>query len=271
MAGRVEGKIALVTGAARGQGRAEAIRLAQEGADLILVDIADTLPSVPYASSTPADLDETVSLVEKTGKRAVRVQADVRDLAALRAGVDDGVVQLGGLDIVVANAGICVPATWDNVTEQIFDDTIGINVRGVWNTVMVGAPHVIERGAGSIILISSSAGLKAPPFLVPYTTSKWAVRGMAKAFAVEFAKHHIRVNSVHPTGVNTEMGRGEVMDIFAKGFEQDPRLGPLLQNLLPVEGTEPEDVADTVLFLASDESKYVTAHELAPDAGISAF
>ncbi|WP_020420131.1 mycofactocin-coupled SDR family oxidoreductase [Amycolatopsis sp. ATCC 39116] len=271
MAGRVAGKVALITGAARGQGRADAVRLAQEGADVIVVDIAATLPSVTYASPTLADLDETVSLVEKTGRRAVRVQADVRDLAALRAGVDAGVAELGGLDIVVANAGICVPAPWDDVTEEIFDDTIGVNVRGVWNTVMAGAPHLVERGGGSIILISSAAGMKVQPFLVPYTTSKWAVRGMAKAFATELARHNIRVNSVHPTGVNTGMTGEGLQAAFAKGFERDPKLAGMLTNLLPVVITEPEDVADMVLFLASDESKYVTAHELAPDAGVTEF
>ncbi|WAL68141.1 mycofactocin-coupled SDR family oxidoreductase [Amycolatopsis cynarae] len=271
MAGRVAGKVALITGAARGQGRAEAIRLAQEGADVIAVDIAGPLPSVSYPSPTPADLDETVRLVEKTGRRARAVQADVRDLAALRAGVEPAVAELGGLDIIVANAGICVPRPWDEVTEQIFDDTLGVNVRGVWNTVMAGAGHLVERGGGSIILISSAAGLKVQPFLLPYTTSKWAVRGMAKAFATELARHHIRVNSVHPTGVNTPMAGETLGAAFAKGFEGDPRLAGMLTNLLPVTITEPEDVADTVLFLASDESKYVTAHELAPDAGVTEF
>lgn len=271
MAGRVAGKVALITGAARGQGRADAVRLAQEGADVIVVDIADKLPSVTYASPTLADLDETVRLVEKAGQRAVRVQADVRDLAKLRAGVDAGVAELGGLDIVVANAGICVPGPWDDVTEEIFDDTLSVNVRGVWNTVMVGAPHLVERDGGSIILISSAAGMKAHPFLVPYTTSKWAVRGMAKAFAAELARHNIRVNSVHPTGVNTGMAGEGLQTAIAKGFERDPRLAAMMTNLLPVTITEPEDVADMVLFLASDESKYVTAHELAPDAGVTEF
>lgn len=270
MSGRVPGKVALITGAARGQGRADAIRLAREGADVIAVDIADTLPSVSYPSPTRADLDETVEAVAKTGRRAIAVQADVRDLATLRAGVGPAVAELGGLDIVVANAGICVPGPWDKVTEQVFDDTMGVNVRGVWNTVMVGAPHLIERDGGSIILISSAAGLKAHPFLVPYTTSKWAVRGMAKAFAAEFARHHIRVNSVHPTGVRTPM-TSDLETTFAEGFERDPRLAGMLTNLLPVAVTEPEDVADLVLFLASDESKYVTAHELAPDAGVTEF
>lgn len=271
MPGRVEGKVALITGAARGQGRADAVRLAQEGADVIVVDIADQLPSVAYASATPAELAETVALVEKTGRRAISGQIDVRDLAGLRAIVDDAVAELGRLDIVVANAGIVVGRTWDKVTEQIFDDVMSVNVRGVWNTVMVGAPHLINAGGGSIILISSAAGLKVQPFLVPYTTSKFAVRGMAKAFAAELGRHSIRVNSVHPTGVRTGMAGAELMAEFAEGFEVDAKLGGMLTPFLPVAITEPEDVADTVLFLASDESKYMTAHELAPDAGVTEF
>lgn len=271
MTGRVQDKVALVTGAARGQGRADAIRLAREGADVIVVDIAATLPSVSYPSPTAADLNETVRLVEKTGRRAWQAQVDVRDLRALRESVDPAVAELGRLDIVVANAGICVPRAWDEVDERIFDDTIATNVRGVWNTVMVGAPHLIQQGGGSIILISSAAGLKVQPFLLPYTTSKWAVRGMAKAFATELARHNIRVNSVHPTGVRTPMADETMQTEFGKGFAKDPRLAGMLTNLLPVEITEPEDVADTVLFLASEESKYMTAHELAPDAGVTEF
>jgi SDR family mycofactocin-dependent oxidoreductase len=269
--GRVAGKVALVTGAARGQGRADAVRLAEEGADVIAIDIAGPLPSVPYESPTPADLAETVALVEKLGRRIVSAQVDVRDLAALRGAVDAGVAELGRLDVIVANAGICVPAAWDKVTETAFDDTLDTNVRGVWNTVMAGAPHLVEAGGGSIILISSAAGLKVQPFMVPYTTSKWAVRGMAKAFAAELARHHIRVNSVHPTGVNTPMGTGDMQTVLQEAIAGDPRLGGMFTNLIPVDGTEPSDVADTVLFLASDESRFVTAHEIAPDAGVTEF
>lgn len=271
MSGRVEGKVALVTGAARGQGRADALRLAQEGADVVVVDVCAPLPSVPYESASPEDLAETVRLVGTTGRRVVAAQVDVRDLEALRAAVDDAVRELGRLDVVVANAGICVPKAWDEVTPQIFQDTISTNVAGVWNTVMVGAPHLVAAGGGSIVLISSAAGLKVQPFMVPYTTSKFAVRGMAKAFAAELAAHHIRVNSVHPTGVATPMGSGAMQAELGAAMATSPRLGAMFTNLLPVEGTQPEDVADTVLFLASDESKYVTAHELAPDAGVTEF
>lgn len=271
MGNRVAGKVALITGAARGQGRAHAVRLAGEGADVIVVDVCAPLPSVAYDSATPEDLDETVRQVEKTGRRVVSGIVDIRDLAALRAIVDDAVGKLGRLDVVVANAGICVPKAWDQVTRQIFDDTISTNVTGTWNTVMAGAPHLVAAGGGSVILISSAAGLKVQPFMIPYTTSKFAVRGMAKAFAAELAKDGIRVNSVHPTGVNTPMGSGRMQEELGAAMAGDQRLGAMFMNMMPVDTTEPADVADTVLFLASDESKFITAHEIAPDAGVTEF
>jgi SDR family mycofactocin-dependent oxidoreductase len=271
MAGRVAGKVALVTGAARGQGRADALRLAQEGADVIVVDVCAPLPSVPYDSATPEDLAETVALIEKTGQRVISGIVDIRDLGKLREVTDDAVAKLGRLDVIVANAGICVPKPWDQVTPRIYEDTISTNVTGTWNTVMAGAPHLVRAGGGSIIVISSAAGLKVQPFMVPYTTSKFAVRGMAKAFAAELGKYNIRVNSVHPTGVSTPMGTGDMRAELGAAIAGYDRLGAMFTNMLPVEGTEPEDVADTVLFLASDESKYITAHELAPDAGVTEF
>jgi SDR family mycofactocin-dependent oxidoreductase len=271
MGDRVAGKVALVTGAARGQGRVEAVRLASEGADVIVVDVCAPLPSVVYDSATPEDLAETVRLVEKTGRQVISGIADTRDLERLRGIVDDAVARLGRLDVVVANAGICVIKPWDQVTPQIYQDTISTNITGTWNTVMVAAPHLVKAGGGSIILISSAAGLKVQPFMVPYTTSKFAVRGMAKAFAAELAKHNIRVNSVHPTAVSTPMGSGGAQAALDSALATDERLGGMFVNMLPVEVTQPEDVADTVLFLASDESKYITAHELAPDAGNTQF
>jgi SDR family mycofactocin-dependent oxidoreductase len=271
MGNRVAGKVALITGAARGQGRAHALRLAGEGADVIVVDVCAPLPSVAYDSATPEDLEETVRQVEKTGRRVISGIVDIRDLAALRAIVDDAVGQLGRLDVIVANAGICVPRAWDQVTRQIFDDTISTNVTGTWNTVMAGAPHLVRAGGGSVILISSAAGLKVQPFMIPYTTSKFAVRGMAKAFAAELAKDGIRVNSVHPTGVNTPMGSGRMQEELGAAMAGNQRLGAMFMNMMPVDSTEPADVADTVLFLASDESKFITAHEIAPDAGVTEF
>jgi NAD(P)-dependent dehydrogenase (short-subunit alcohol dehydrogenase family) len=223
MSGRVAGKVALITGAARGQGRADALRLAEEGADVIVVDVCAPLPSVPYDSATPEDLAETVSLIEKTGRRVISGIVDVRDLDRLRGIVDGAVRQL------------------------------------------------VRAGGGSVILISSAAGIKVQPFMVPYTTSKFAVRGMAKAFAAELGQHNIRVNSVHPTGVNTPMGSGNMQAEIGAAIAGYDRLGAMFINMLPVESTEPEDVADTVLFLASDESKFITAHEMAPDAGVTEF
>jgi SDR family mycofactocin-dependent oxidoreductase len=271
MSGRVAGKVALITGAARGQGRADALRLAEEGADVIVVDVCAPLPSVPYDSATPEDLAETVSLIEKTGRRVISGIVDVRDLDKLRGIVDDAVQQLGRLDVIVANAGICVPKPWDQVTPQIYEDTISTNITGTWNTVMAGAPHLVRAGGGSVILISSAAGIKVQPFMVPYTTSKFAVRGMAKAFAAELGQHNIRVNSVHPTGVNTPMGSGNMQAEIGAAIAGYDRLGAMFINMLPVESTEPEDVADTVLFLACDDSKFITAHEIAPDAGVTEF
>ncbi|PPJ25766.1 SDR family mycofactocin-dependent oxidoreductase [Nocardia nova] len=271
MTGRLNGKVAFITGAARGQGRAHAVRMAREGADIIAVDLCAPLPDVGYDSATPEDLKETARQVEALGRRIVTAEADVRDLEVLTTVVGQAVATLGRLDIVVANAGICTPRPWDQVSPQVFANTIDINVTGVWNTVMASASHLVTAGGGSIIMISSAAGLKVQPFMVHYTTSKFAVRGMAKAFAAELAQHRIRVNSVHPTGVNTPMGSGDIQSVLGAAIADNPRLGAMFTNLLPVDSTEPEDVADAVLYLASDESKYVTAHELAVDAGVTQF
>ncbi|GAA2866749.1 mycofactocin-coupled SDR family oxidoreductase [Pseudonocardia halophobica] len=270
MAGRVEGKVALVTGAARGQGRAHAVRLAEEGADIVAVDVCADL-NVPYPSSTPEDLAETVALVEKLDRRIVSAQVDIRDLSGLRSAVDGAVAELGRLDVVVANAGICVPAMWDRVTPELFEYHQSVNVTGTWNTVMVAAPHLVAAGGGSVIITSSAAGITVQPFLVPYTTSKFAVRGMAKAFAVELGEHGIRVNSVHPCAVQTPMGGGGVLGIIGEALEAHPNLGGMFTNILPLEQAEPRDIANTVLFLASDESRFMTAHELSPDAGVTEY
>jgi SDR family mycofactocin-dependent oxidoreductase len=267
MAGRVEGKVALITGAARGQGRSHAIRLAQEGADIIAVDICAPFTNTQYPAATKEDLDETVRLVEALDRRIVARVVDTRDAAALSAAVEEGVAELGKLDVIVANAGICIVAPWDKVTPEIFKETLDTNVTGTWNTVMAGAHHLVSAGGGSIILTSSAAGLVGLPFLVPYVASKHAVTGLARAFAAELAKDNIRVNSLHPTGVRTPMGSGDVTDAFGPALENNPRVGAMLANLLPIETTEPEDQSNAVLFLASDESRYVTALAMTVDAG----
>jgi SDR family mycofactocin-dependent oxidoreductase len=270
MAGRVEGKVALITGAARGQGRSHALRLAQEGADIIAIDIAGQLPGVQYPSPTPEDLAETVRQVEALDRRIVAKQADVRDRAALKTAIDEAVAELGHLDIVSANAGICIIADWKDTTEDIFDDTIATNVKGVWNTITLTAPHLIEAGGGSMILTSSVAGIKGLPFLSAYVTAKHGVVGLMRAFATELAEHHIRVNTIHPTGVDTPMG---LMDPnpFGPLLEAHPQLGGMLANLYPIQVTEPVDQSNAVLFLASDEARYITSTELTVDAGATQY
>jgi SDR family mycofactocin-dependent oxidoreductase len=267
--GRLEGKVAFITGAARGQGRAHAVRMAREGADIIAVDIAGKLPScVAYDPASPEDLDETVRLVEEANGRILASTVDTRDLDGLRKAVDDGVAALGRLDIIVANAGIAAPQVWDDITPESFRDVMDINVTGTWNTVMAGAHKIIEGGrGGSIILISSAAGMKMQPFMVHYTASKHAVTGLARAFAAELGKHSIRVNSVHPGPVNTPMGSGDMVTAVGKAMESNPQLSHVLTPFLPDWVAEPDEVADAVCWLASDESRKVTAAQIPVDQG----
>jgi len=180
MAGRVADKVAFITGAARGQGRSHAIRLAEEGADIIAVDICRDYGTVPYPMATPDDLAETVKAVEALDRRIVATQADVRDFGSLKAAVDDGVAQLGRLDIVSANAGICTVQPWDEVTPAVWRDTLDTNLTGVWNTMVVSVPHLIAAGGGSIICTSSTAGIKGLPYLAPYVAAKHGVVGIAR-------------------------------------------------------------------------------------------
>ncbi|MGV9862273.1 mycofactocin-coupled SDR family oxidoreductase [Rhodococcus koreensis] len=264
---RLEGKVAFITGVARGQGRAHAVRLAREGADIIGVDIAGPLPHVPYDSPTEADLEETADLIAREGQKSVLAQCDVRDFDRMQSIVNDAVSRLGGLDIVVGNAGVCIPATWAESTPEMFKDTMDINVTGVWNTVMVSAPHLIERGGGSIVLISSSAGKKMQPFMVHYTTSKHAVTGMTRAFAAELGVHGIRVNSVHPGAVITPMGSGTMRERISETAKSNPRLAGMNTSLLQKWAAEPEEIANAVAFLASDEAAFITSEHLTIDGG----
>jgi SDR family mycofactocin-dependent oxidoreductase len=271
MAGRLEGKVAFVTGAARGQGRAHAVKLASEGADIIAIDLAGPIPLVPYDSPTMDDLNETIRLVEALDRRIIFEQGDTRELEPMRAFVDRAVAELGRLDIVVGNAGICIPSTWDETTPEMFKLTIDTNVTGTWNTVMVGAPHLVKQGGGSIILTSSYAGKKMQPFMVHYTASKHAVTGMARAFAAELGKHNIRVNSVHPGAVNTPMGSGHMIEAITHTNESNPPLAGMGTPFLPVYAAEAEDIANAVAFLASDDARLITAEGLSIDQGAQYF
>jgi SDR family mycofactocin-dependent oxidoreductase len=265
MPGRVAGKVAFITGAGRGQGRSHAIRLAEEGADVIAIDLCADYATVGYGMATEADLAETVKAVEALDRRIIAAQADVRDAQSLKGALDAGVAELGKLDIVCANAGICTVQAWDEVTPAVWQDTIDTNLTGVWNTMVAAAPHLIANGGGSIICTSSTAGIKGLPYLAPYVAAKHGVVGIAKTMANELARHSIRVNTVHPTGVDTPMGTGLGGLDALLGKNQD--LGPIFMNTLPVETVDPRDISNAVLFLASDEGRYVTGLELTVDAG----
>ena len=265
-------RVALITGAARGQGRAHAERLSADGADVILVDVAGPLPpSVPYDSATPDDLSETAELVRANGRRAVTAMVDVRDHDGMCAAVDQAVAELGRLDVIVANAGICAPSAWDRVSARDFQDTIDTNVVGTWNTVMAGAGHIIAGGrGGSIILIGSAAGITMEPFMIAYTASKHAIVGLARSFAAELGKHKIRVNSLHPGSVVTPMGSVGMVEAMVEAAQTNPVLRHgFTKQLLPDSITMPEDIANAVAWLASDESRYVTAAAIPVDVGVT--
>jgi (+)-trans-carveol dehydrogenase len=274
MAGRVEGKVAFITGAARGQGRAHAVRLAQEGADIIAIDICKQIDTVQIPLSTPEDLAETADLVKGHDRRIYTAEVDVRDFEALKTAVDAGVEQLGRLDIIVANAGIGNGgATLDKTSEPDWTDMIDVNLGGVWKTVKAGVPHILAGGrGGSIILTSSVGGLKAYPHTGHYVAAKHGVVGLMRTFAVELGAQNIRVNSVHPTNVNTPLFMNDAtMQLFRPDLENpgpdDMKVVGQLMHTLPIGWVEPEDIANAVLFLASDEARFITGVTLPVDGG----
>ncbi|MCW2526289.1 MAG: family mycofactocin-dependent oxidoreductase [Pseudonocardiales bacterium] len=275
---RLQGKVAFITGAARGQGRSHAVRLAQEGADIIAIDINETIPSIApfYPGATDADLAETVRQVEALDRRIVATKVDVRDFDAICAAVNAGVATLGRLDIVSANAGIFRNSEkLHEVSSEGFDDIMDVNIKGVWQTCKAVIPYLIEQGqGGSIILTSSAAGLKGTQNIGAYVASKHAVLGLMRSLANELGQYSIRVNTVHPTGVNTAMIINEsTFRLFMPGVE-NPSIEAVAKKFqqmhsLPVPWVEPVDVSNAVLFLASDEARYITGTELKVDAGFT--
>jgi len=274
MAGRVAGKVALVTGAARGQGRSHAVRLAEEGADIIAVDICGQIGSVPYPMGTEDDLAQTVKDVEALDRRIVACRADVRGYEELDSAVDRGVRELGRLDIVSANAGISGAGRMEDMPEQTWQDVIDVNLTGVWHTAKAAVRHLRAAGGGSIIITSSVCGLKGMPNIGHYVAAKHGVVGLMRTLALELAPDMIRVNSVHPTSVDTDMIQNSATyELFAPDLPADQRtkevLGARFQelNALPIPWVEPVDISNAVLWLASDESRYVTGVTLPIDAG----
>ncbi|ULN49576.1 mycofactocin-coupled SDR family oxidoreductase [Mycolicibacterium goodii] len=270
MSQKLAGKVALVTGAARGQGRSHAIRLAEEGADIIALDLCEQIDTVHHPLATPEDLRETVAAVEATGRRIVSCQTDVRDADGVNRAVAEGISRLGRLDIIVANAGIAPQSVRESDQYQTFLDTIAVNLTGVYNTVHAGVDQIIEQGeGGSIILISSTQGLtgrggNGSGAQDGYTASKHGVIGLMKTWSFWLAPKNIRVNAVAPTGVNTPMVDN---DVVREWLEKDPDAAGVLANQMPIPVIEASDVSSAVAWLATDEARYVTGVALPVDAG----
>jgi SDR family mycofactocin-dependent oxidoreductase len=274
--GRVEGKVAFITGAARGQGRTHAAKLAEEGANIIAVDICAPVQSAPYEMASRDDLDETVRLVEEAGGKIVAKVADVRDLDALTAAVEEGVRQFGRLDIVLANAGVCTYGELSTMAVAKWQEMIDIDLTGVWMTVRASVKHMIDAGnGGAIVLTSSTAGLRNLNQIGHYVAAKHGVTGLAKAFANELAPHNIRVNSLHPTNCRTMMMTNSGVRKMFRPDLDDPSLEDAIEgfgtiHLLDTPWIEPEDVSNAILYLVSDDGRYVTGTQFAVDAGMLA-
>jgi (+)-trans-carveol dehydrogenase len=274
--GRVAGKVAFITGAARGQGREHAVRLAEEGADIIAIDICGDIDDAPYPLATEADLDETAALVEKLDRRVVTAKADVRDLDGLGAALQRGIDELGRPDIVVANAGISgSPAPAALIEETAWQTMLDINITGVWHTIKVAVPQMSDGRGGSIILVSSMLGLRGGGYMAHYASAKHAVVGLMNSLANELAPQWIRVNSIHPGNVLTPMIDNEQFHRTLRPDLAEPTMADAAElighfHMLPVPYFEARAVSNAVLFLASDEAKYITGAALPIDAGATA-
>ncbi|WP_395107695.1 mycofactocin-coupled SDR family oxidoreductase [Actinomadura sp. SCN-SB] len=271
--GKLDGKVAFITGAARGQGRSHALRLAREGAAIIATDTTAKVESVPYPLATAEDLAETVRLVEDAGGRIVARDADVRDSHALAAAVKEGVDLFGRLDIVLANAGISSPAPTLLMSDDTWQDMIDINLTGVWKTLKASVRHIVAGGrGGSVVITSSVAAIHAHENTAHYSAAKAGLVMLMKVLAKELASHSIRVNTVHPTAVATDMILNEAtFRVFRPDLDAPTRAdfeeAARTLNRLPIGALEPEDVSDLVLFLVSDEAKYITGTTQVLDAG----
>ncbi len=273
--GKLDGKVAVITGGARGQGRSHAITLAREGADIVICDVAAPLPTVPYALATPDDLAETARLVEDLDRHCIAVQADVRDGAQMREVAARAIAEFGHIDILLANAGIISFARAWELTEEQWDQMIAVNLTGVWQSCKAAIPHMIARcRGGAIVLTSSTVGLKGLLTASHYAASKHGVVGLMRTLAIELAPYGIRVNTVHPTAVATDIVLNDAMrTLFGGGVPvSEERLRQMLgdMNLLPVKLLQSSDISAAVLWLVSDEARFVTGVALPVDAGLTA-
>ena len=275
MAGQFAGKVAFITGAARGQGRSHAVRFAEEGADIIALDLCGHLDSVAYPMPTREDLDETVKLVEKTGRRIVAEQADVRDFDRLNEVVADGVAELGRLDFVLANAGIFPAAGEQRLDIAAFVDAVDVNLKGVYFTIEAALPSMLRHGdGGAIVITSSAAGFKSVSTTFDsmshgaagYTAAKHGVIGVMRHYATSLAEKNIRVNSVHPGGVATPMIINEAM---GRLIGEDPEFGKAQQPKLSMPPMEPEVITDMMVYLCGDSGRFLTGVALPMDGGLT--
>jgi len=274
--GKLEGKVALITGAARGQGRAHAVKLASEGADIVAIDICKQIDSIQYSMASLDDLDDTRKAVEHTGRRIKTFAVDTRNFTELEEATREGVAALGSLDIVCANAGIfpltasAEPDTFAK-RSQTWRDTIDVNITGTWHTLEAAIPILKEqKRGGAIVITSSTAGLKGLTMgdsnLVAYVASKHALTGMVRGYAKDLAPYWIRVNSIHPTGVHTPMIDNEVV---GQRVASQPELAGIVTNALPIDALQAEDVSEALLYLVSDSGKFTTGSALLVDAGLN--
>lgn len=271
--GRLNDKVALITGAARGIGRAQAVRFAREGADIVALDVCGPIDTVVIPHSTPGDLETTASLVREAGGRVHTEIVDVRDLAGVRAAADRGAERFGGLDVVCATAGITSRGMALELDENAWRTMLDVNLTGVWHTCRAAAPHLIARGAGAMILTSSIAGLRGLVGVAHYTAAKHGMVGLMRSLANELAPHNVRVNCVNPTNVDTPMIQNDVVSTaFRPDLDRAPTRAEFAEaarsmNMLAVPWIDAVDVANAALFLASDEARYITAITLPVDAG----
>ncbi|HSL00409.1 MAG TPA: mycofactocin-coupled SDR family oxidoreductase [Rubrobacteraceae bacterium] len=273
--GKLDGKVALITGGARGQGRSHALTFAREGAEIIVCDVPEGLPTVPYPLATAGDLADTARRVEDLDQRCLAFRADVRDSEQMRGVVEEAITEFGHIDILLANAGIeSFGETWE-LTDEQWDEMIAVNLTGVWKSCRAVVPHMIERRTGVILMTSSIAGLKGLANQAHYCAAKHGVVGLMRALAIELAPHGIRVNTVHPSSVDTPVIKNQAMYTLFSGGNPNATLEEVRPafralNLLDTPWMEPQDISNAMLWLASDDARYVTGITLPVDAGLMA-
>ena len=273
--GKLDGKVALITGGARGQGRSHAVTFAREGADIVVCDLVSPIQTVPYAMSVPADLDETVKLLEEQDRRCLALHADVRNTAQVTSVVEGAIAEFGKIDILIANAGISTPVPLIEITDEAWSDMLETNLTGVFKSIRAVAPHMIERRSGRIIATSSVAGKTGAPMMSHYVATKWGIIGLVKSAALEFAEYGITVNAVCPTAVDTPMMRNQAMYSVFAPHVQNPTVddmlpGLTLLNALPVPWVQAQDISEGMLYLASESGRYITGETLTIAAGWNA-